>query len=775
MNNQLLKLLFIITLMFTFTANVCALDNEEKEAYIVGDVIDEDLDRQMPALQDDLDVTLNEHDDGEALLSEDGSLNESNEDEDNSNEESKKTVTLEEENEDTKLTLKDETNSGEKADSIDSENKSTTRTNDVLVQKAKVVFKKVDEKGDFLPGAVLQILDKNTKEVIAEWTSSNKEYEVELAAGEYTLHEEEAPEGYVKSQDSNFKIEVIIKEDVIGNVTVTSDPVKNTTLYYVTINEQDYEVYCINQGLQVPNGNEYTGKILMPDQLRNLVKQDTTIDTLDEDGKRHYTLIENVRYPGFYADSEDIPNYDVSDQSMTDQELYDKTLDIIYHRNMVNEKFPDLNYRDTEIRFITEYALKNYLNARITTAHETIRYLVPGRAPISYTYYMDENGEPLMDENGKPITKDENGNPLTGKRRIALDHKFYLREYVYIKRPGYNGPTEGAVNNIIISPGNGDSFGQISKGMSLEDQERYAKLYYYLIGDDNEDNIPDHPEDMQLYIYSPSIQDASDPYQSVLGVAGFFKDVRVVDQDVVITNTYSHEEVSVTVQKVWDDNNNQDGIRPQSVKVKLNTGDEVILSEDNDWTATISNLPKYKDGKKIEYTWSEEKIDGYELSNSLTEDYVTTLYNKHEVTLISFDVTKKWDTEGVDFVEIPKSVTIHLLHNGEKESTVVLDEENGWSVKFNNMPKYANGKEIVYEVIEEPVKYFETIILGNTTNGFIVNNHILPIGNGEEPPKEEVPPYTGIYVSNSYLVRYLIISITTLLSIIGLSIYNKEG
>ena len=179
---------------------------------------------------------------------------------------------------------------------------------------------------------------------------------------------------------------------------------------------------------------------------------------------------------------------------MTDQELYDKTLDIIYHRNMIKDKFPDMNLTEEEIRFITEWALKNYLNARITTSYETVRYFTSSGGAKHYYYYVGEDGQPIMDENGKPVTVDSNGNALTGKTYYRLDHKFYYREYRYA--PG----EAGAVNDVIIDPGNGDSFGQIAKGMSQAVRDRYAILYYYLIGDDNNDGKYDHPDDMQLYM-----------------------------------------------------------------------------------------------------------------------------------------------------------------------------------------------------------------------------------------------------------------------------------
>ena len=61
-------------------------------------------------------------------------------------------------------------------------------------------------------------------------------------------------------------------------------------------------------------------------------------------------------------------------------------------------------------------------------------------------------------------------------------------------------------------------------------------------------------------------------------------------------NSYTPKQISVTATKSWDDDNNRDGKRPESVKVQL-YGDgqkvkgEVELNEGNQWTTTWNDLP----------------------------------------------------------------------------------------------------------------------------------------------------------------------------------------
>ncbi len=165
-----------------------------------------------------------------------------------------------------------------------------------------------------------------------------------------------------------------------------------------------------------------------------------------------------------------------------------------------------------------------------------------------------------------------------------------------------------------------------------------------------------------------------------------------------LTNTHTPETVSATVRKVWDDANDQDGIRPASLTVKLSNGRSVTLNAANGWEATVDNLPKYESGKEIAYSWKEEGLpEGYVLTNTAAEGTITTLTNRHVPELVSATVRKVWDDrENQDGVR-PASLTVKLS-NGR---TVTLNEANGWKATVENLPKFAGGEEIAYSWTEE--------------------------------------------------------------------------
>ena len=85
-------------------------------------------------------------------------------------------------------------------------------TEDKKTQKISMIDKivemtKTDIGGKEVEGAKIQVLDKDNK-VVDEWTSTKEEHKIKnLVENEtYTLHEEVAPNGYVKATDVTFKV-----------------------------------------------------------------------------------------------------------------------------------------------------------------------------------------------------------------------------------------------------------------------------------------------------------------------------------------------------------------------------------------------------------------------------------------------------------------------------------------------------------------------------------------------------------------------------------------
>ena len=203
------------------------------------------------------------------------------------------------------------------------------------------------------------------------------------------------------------------------------------------------------------------------------------------------------------------------------------------------------------------------------------------------------------------------------------------------------------------------------------------------------------------------------------------------DKDVdgfVVTNTHEVEKTSVKVTKVWNDNNNQDGIRPKEISVSLMNGATVVetqtLSEANDWTYTFTNLNKNANGEEINYTVVEiSTLTGY--TTTITGDKTTgfIITNTHEVEKTSVSVEKIWNDENNQDGIRPASVSVSLLANGTVKETVELNTTNNWKYTFANLDKKANGQLITYTVVENDVpETYESVISGDATNGYKITN-----------------------------------------------------
>ena len=98
-----------------------------------------------------------------------------------------------------------------------------------------------------------------------------------------------------------------------------------------------------------------------------------------------------------------------------------------------------------------------------------------------------------------------------------------------------------------------------------------------------------------------------------------------------VTNNHTPATVKVSGTKTWNDNNNQDGIRPSSITVNLlangrQVASKTVSASDN-WQYSFDNLAAYANGQKITYTVTEDAVAGY---TSTVDGYNIT--NTHNPT-----------------------------------------------------------------------------------------------------------------------------------------------
>lgn len=194
-----------------------------------------------------------------------------------------------------------------------------------------------------------------------------------------------------------------------------------------------------------------------------------------------------------------------------------------------------------------------------------------------------------------------------------------------------------------------------------------------------------------------------------------------------IINTHTPEVTTVTGTKVWRDDDNRDDKRPAGITVKLVTDGEVLaeqtVTENEDWSWSFDNLPKYNKGRPIKYSVIEDAVPGY---TAIYEEN-GNITNKYTPGKVGFTVIKSWkDGDNADSIR-PRSITINLLADGKPTGkTLVLNTQNSWRGSFTDLPEYENGKKITYTVTENPVSGYTSQIRGDTQTGFVITNRHTP-------------------------------------------------
>ncbi|MCY7105769.1 Cna B-type domain-containing protein [Streptococcus oralis] len=207
-----------------------------------------------------------------------------------------------------------------------------------------------------------------------------------------------------------------------------------------------------------------------------------------------------------------------------------------------------------------------------------------------------------------------------------------------------------------------------------------------------------------------------------------------------ITNSYSPETVDVKATKNWDDANNQDGKRPTKITINLLADGQKVASKevqaatDGTWTATFEKLAKYKAGKEIKYTVTEEAVAEYE---STITDF--TITNKYAPKAIDYKVTKVWKDANNQDGKRPESVTVQLYKKvgnadpvaveGKKLTLTAKDktDANTWVASFTNLPQYEAGKEITYSIkeVDVPAGYEASVTGQVVTNTYTPKTVVL--------------------------------------------------
>ena len=196
--------------------------------------------------------------------------------------------------------------------------------------------------------------------------------------------------------------------------------------------------------------------------------------------------------------------------------------------------------------------------------------------------------------------------------------------------------------------------------------------------------------------------------------------------------------VEIRIQKVWDDGDNQDGIRPNEVKVNITADGEnltqAVVKNSDDWYYTLGDLPRYDStGNEIAYRWAEESVNGYTVASYDANTHYDgndkfieiTITNAHTPATVTVSGTKTWtsstgNNDDLDTSKIPEKYTVKLEKStdGTNWTTVSRQEVSSYMAPppaptdpimptdewtFSDLPEKESGVDIQYRVVEETV------------------------------------------------------------------------
>ena len=176
----------------------------------------------------------------------------------------------------------------------------------------------------------------------------------------------------------------------------------------------------------------------------------------------------------------------------------------------------------------------------------------------------------------------------------------------------------------------------------------------------------------------------------------FFDDTEEkITSSIKITNKL--ELINLTVSKVWEDKGDFYGKRPSDVTINVFQNGEIVnsivLNKDNGWKFELKNLPKYDNGKLINYSIDEVNITYYHYKIEENGNYsftVTNTLNKVHVLKWSWKLIAKKGSNKGNFSDKNK------LGNGKKigkyQSKNVISNKNKKSSSWDKNQRKHSGR-----------------------------------------------------------------------------------
>ena len=246
--------------------------------------------------------------------------------------------------------------------------------------------------------------------------------------------------------------------------------------------------------------------------------------------------------------------------------------------------------------------------------------------------------------------------------------------------------------------------------------------------------------------------------------------------DIIIKNVRA---ITIEATKMWDDNENEDGNRPEKVTFNLYADGEKINSYDiTDENSNIleQQLPYSKNGHVIEYSLTENAIDNYtsNIEKQETRDNEGILYkinynitNHYTPNKTSLSVNITWDDKNNHDKLRTEKIKLKLFANGKLIKTEELPTTDNLTYIFEGLNIFKNNQRIEYRIQVEDMDGYMISIDGNQEEGYnIVNKHNV---------EEKHDNLSGMPNTGDTIIKYILVAcISILILVLEITLYIKR-
>ena len=223
-------------------------------------------------------------------------------------------------------------------------------------------------------------------------------------------------------------------------------------------------------------------------------------------------------------------------------------------------------------------------------------------------------------------------------------------------------------------------------------------------------------------------------------VPNYGKSIVDTESGVTITNTelVSYKVLKKWIGKVGDEITVSFKLGDTVLETKTITGAALVAGTEDTWEVSFSPVPKYDEfGHEIKYTVDEQDVANYEKQIINNNDGSFTIINRENPTPNDEKVVIKVNKQWVG--KVSDEITVFLMNGTDivqaqtvNASAAKDGDQNNWEFSFE-APKYdAEGKEIVYTVMEKALDGYLTEITGNQKDGFVITNTENPTPHDEK-------------------------------------------